>query len=307
MQDIVGSNTVLLVDDEPDTLRMLRSALEGAGISVLVAGSGKAALDLLQHILPSLIVMDGMMPGLDGFETALRIKNNPALAHIPIIFLTGLTDSDHVLAAFEAGGGDYVRKPVDLAELLARVRLHMAQGRAVHAGAAGLDATGRMMLATDAEGSFLWCTPRAEQAIMRLVPGWRRDDAALPGELRTTVMRLLAKSGGVGATMRMERPDGTGSLELVVVARYRENEVLIRLKEIDPDQDVNRLRERMQLTDRQAEVLLWVSYGKSSSDISDALAISPRTVQKHLERIYERLGVETRSAAAAIATRLMRE
>jgi len=89
----------------------------------------------------------------------------------------------------------------------------------------------------------------------------------------------------------------------VLIAQYRENEVLIRLNPFDPAGDAVRLQARLALTEREAEVLLWISYGKSNADISDVLEISPRTVQKHLERIYEKLGVETRAAAAAIAIR----
>jgi len=83
--------------------------------------------------------------------------------------------------------------------------------------------------------------------------------------------------------------------------------VLIRLNELNPEQDVVKLRDRLQLTQREAEVLLWVSYGKASLDISEVLSISPRTVQKHLERIYEKLGVERRSAAAAIAIQMLKQ
>jgi len=301
------SDTVLIVEDEPDSLRMLIAALENADIAVLVATSGKAALDLLGRIVPNLIIMDGMMPGLDGFETTLRIKRNPVYANIPIIFMTGLAECEHLIEAFEMGAVDYLRKPVNLGELLARVRLHMGLGRAVHAGAASLDATGRLMLATDAHGSLLWCTPRAERAISRIAPGWNRAGTALPLALRSQLMRLLAKSDTAGASIRIEQPSGVGTLELVVIGHYRENEVLIRLNELDPEQDVVKLRDQLQLTQREAEVLLWVSYGKSSSDISDVLAISPRTVQKHLERVYEKLGVETRSAAAAVATRVSQQ
>jgi DNA-binding CsgD family transcriptional regulator len=96
-------------------------------------------------------------------------------------------------------------------------------------------------------------------------------------------------------------------LELVLVTRYRENEVLIRLNELNPGKDVDRLAGSLSLTKREAEVLLWVSYGKSSSDISEVLEISPRTVQKHLEHVYEKLGVETRSAAAAMAIRAIEQ
>lgn len=303
-----GNNaTVMIVDDEADSLRMLTAALESADISVLVATSGKGALELLGHILPDLIIMDAVMPGMDGFETTARIKQDPRYSAIPVVFMTGLVESEHVVEAFEVGGVDYVRKPVDLTELLARVRAHMAQGRTVQASMASLDATGRMMMATDGQGSMLWCTPRAEQAIGGIAPGWRRGDGTLPPEIRNGVARLLARPDGVGSSLRIEQREGSGAVELVVIARYRENEVLIRLNELNPEQDVAKLRDRQQLTQREAEVLLWVSYGKSSSDISDVLEISPRTVQKHLERIYEKLGVETRSAAAAIAIRAIEQ
>ena len=297
------TDTVLVVDDEPDTLRMITAMLESADISVLVANSGSAALDLLGHITPDLILMDAVMPGLDGFETTLRIKQVPALAPIPVVFMTGLTESEHVVEAFEVGGVDYVRKPVNMQELLARVRVHMAQGRAAHASLASLDATGRLMMATDSNGNLLWCSPLAERAIARLSPGWSKADRVLPPQLATPVERLLARSDHGSATARVDLP--AGCLELGVIAQYRDDEVLIRLNEVDPEGDVNTLHERLNLTLREAEVLLWVSYGKVSSDISSVLSISPRTVQKHLERIFEKLGVETRSAAAAIAIRAM--
>lgn len=296
------SDTVLVIDDEPTSLGMITDALEAAEISVLVATSGEAALDLLDRILPDLILVDAIMPGMDGFETTLRIKRNTRLAGIPVIFLTGLTESEDVVEAFEVGGVDYVRKPVNLNELLARVRVHMAQGRAAYASAASLDATGRMMLATDTSGSILWCTPRAEAAISRLTPGWSGRASGMPPMLRQPVERLLTE-GTAGASVRVDHSPADGMLELVLVTRHRANEVLLRVNELNPRKDVEKLSANLRLTQREAEVLLWVSYGKSNGDISEVLDISPRTVQKHLEHVFEKLGVETRSAAAATAIR----
>lgn len=297
------SDTILVVDDEPDALRMLTAALERAEMSVLVATSGEAALELLGNIVPDLILMDAVMPGMDGFETTQKIKARPETSSIPVIFMTGLTESEHVVEAFEVGGVDYVRKPVDLNELLARVRVHMAQGRAFHASITSLDATDRLILATDATGNLLWCTPRAEQAIATLSPGWRRDKAPLPPEMRSQIDRLLAMEAG--AAVRVKGQQGEGELEMMVVAHYRDDEVLIRLNELSPEQDLARLQDRLPLTNREAQVLLWVSYGKPNRVISDVLQISPRTVTKHLERIFDKIGVETRSAAAAVAIRTM--
>ncbi|MFN4221967.1 MAG: LuxR C-terminal-related transcriptional regulator, partial [Novosphingobium meiothermophilum] len=254
------------------------------------------------HVTPDLILMDAVMPGIGGFAATARIKQRPELAHVPVMFMTGLTESEHVIEGFEVGGVDYLRKPVNVHELLARVRVHIGHARAMHAGAAGLDATGRLMMATDADGNLLWCTPMAEQAIARLSPGWDREQRALPEVMRASLARLLARDE-LGASARIEQGDCT--LELVVIARYRENEVLIRLNELNPKADVSRLQQRLSLTDREAEVLLWISYGKSNGMISEVLAISPRTVQKHLERIYEKLGVETRAAAAAVAIKVL--
>ncbi|MBO9579477.1 MAG: response regulator [Sphingobium sp.] len=299
------SDTILVVDDEPDALRMLTSVLERAEMSVLVATSGEAALELLGNIVPDLILMDAVMPGLDGFETTQKIKACPETASIPVIFMTGLTESEHVVEAFEVGGVDYVRKPVDLNELLARVRVHMAQGRAVQASVTSLDATDRLILATNARGNLLWCTPRAEQAISRIAPDWRRENPQLPSDIRSQIERLLAMSATAGASVRVKQTDGDGELELMVVAHYREDEVLIRINELNPNDDLARLQDRLPLTNREAQVLLWVSYGKPNRVISDVLQISPRTVTKHLERIFDKIGVETRSAAAAVAIRII--
>ncbi|MCY1672003.1 DNA-binding response regulator [Novosphingobium sp. SL115] len=296
-------DTVLVVDDKPDSLRFLTDTLESAGITVLVAISGKAALDLLEHIVPDLILMDAVMPGMDGFSTTALIKARAELAHVPVVFMTGLTESEHVIEGFEVGGVDYLRKPVNVHELLARVRVHIGHARAMHAGAAGLDATGRLMMATDPQGLLLWCTPMAEQAITKISPEWSREQGTLPAVLRGPIERLLGRNAGQGASAKVEQADST--LELVVIAQYRENEVLIRLNELNPRADVERLQQRLSLTDREAEVLLWISYGKSNGMISEVLSISPRTVQKHLERIFEKLGVETRAAAAAVAIKVL--
>ena len=297
-------DTVLVVDDKPDSLRFLTETLEGAGITVLVATSGNSALDLLEHVVPDLILMDAVMPGFDGFETTARIKARPNLVHVPVMFMTGLTENEHVIEGFEVGGVDYLRKPVNVHELLARVRVHIGHARAMQAGAAGLDATGRLMMATDNRGLLLWCTPMAEQAISRVSPDWNREKGALPSILRAPLERLLGRSTTPqGASAKVDQ--GENTLELVIIAQYRENEILIRLNELNPKADVMKLQQRLSLTDREAEVLLWISYGKSNGMISEVLLISPRTVQKHLERIYEKLGVETRAAAAAMAIKVL--
>jgi DNA-binding NarL/FixJ family response regulator len=301
MRPAPGEATILVVDDETNALRFVVEALEGAGCRALVATSGPAAIERLQHIEPDLILIDALMPGLDGFETTARIKADPALAHIPIIFMTGLTDSAHVVKAFKAGCADYVRKPVDIAELKARVQTHIANGRMMQASLAGLDASGRLVLATDAEGGFLWCTPLAEQLIARAVPGWSKESATVPPLFQSAIARLLAMRAAANPSVKLEH--AALALELTLLAPHRDNEHLIRFTHIDPQADAEKLRRSFSLTPREAEVLLWISYGKPNRVISDILSISPRTVHKHSERIFEKLGIENRSAAAAVAIR----
>ena len=120
---------VMMVDDDADELMMIGESMEHAGLATLAAPSGNAALELLERATPDLIVLDALMPGLDGFETCRRIKADARLSHLPVIFMTGLREPENIVRGLESGGVDYVTKPVNIAELLARVRIHIANSR----------------------------------------------------------------------------------------------------------------------------------------------------------------------------------
>lgn len=294
--------TVLIVDDTPDSLRFLTDTLEAIGLPVLIATTGEGALELLKHAMPSLILMDAVMPGMGGFEATKAIKANPAWAHIPVIFMTGLTESEHVVRGFDSGGADYVRKPIEVDELLARVRLHLNNARARQASEAGLDATGRMIAAIDMHGNLLWCTPMAREIIDKHAPDWDSTSNLLPAPFHNLATRLASPDAETGSSAKVDVGRDI-SIEMVLVAHYRDNERLLRINEINPATDIARLQSRHHLTSREAEVLFWISFGKPNRVISEVLNISPRTVNKHLEQIFEKLGVETRAAAAAVAVR----
>ena len=123
---------ILVVDDTPANLRLLVDYLEGHSYEVLVALSGDEALERLTFVQPDLILLDVMMPGIDGFETCRRLKQSEQSKDIPVIFMSALADLDSKVAAFNAGGADYVCKPFQVEELLARVRTHL-RARRVHA------------------------------------------------------------------------------------------------------------------------------------------------------------------------------
>ena len=115
------SSTILIVDDEPAGRHTLESILEGQGYRLEMAGTGLEALKIAGELLPDVILLDVMMPGMDGFEVCRRIRNDPALAEIPIIMLTALDDRQSLLDGLESGADDYITKPYDRFELRARL------------------------------------------------------------------------------------------------------------------------------------------------------------------------------------------
>ncbi|RFP21870.1 hybrid sensor histidine kinase/response regulator [Duganella sp. BJB488] len=123
--------TILIVDDIPANLDVLVNYLEENQFRVLVAQDGEEALERCGLVQPDLVLLDVMMPGIDGLETCRRLKQDSATAPIPVIFMTALTDSENVVAAFDAGGVDYVTKPIRITEVLARIHTHLAL-RAMH-------------------------------------------------------------------------------------------------------------------------------------------------------------------------------
>lgn len=292
---------VLIVDDTPDTLDFLTEALEAEGMTALVATSGPAALRLVGQIAPDLILMDGVMPGMSGFETTRILKQTPGVEHVPVIFMTGLSETEHVLDGLSAGGVDYVTKPIVLAELLARIRVHLANARVAFGARSALDATGRNLLSIDREGRLLWCTPRTEALLAAL---FGKDGTGPEGGLSEALaQRLLGLAQEGRGSLRIEA--GGRRIEFAWLNPLGPEEYLFRVTEEVPGAREAVLRAAFGLTMREAEILLWLAQGKANKDISEILGISPRTVNKHLEQVFDKLGVENRATAAALATRAL--
>ncbi len=119
------TSIILIVDDMPNNLKVLSDTLADANFEVAIATSGETAIQQLEHTPVSLILLDVMMPGIDGFETCARLKANPATANIPVIFMTALSDPVNKVKGFELGAVDYITKPFEQGEVLARVRSHL--------------------------------------------------------------------------------------------------------------------------------------------------------------------------------------
>lgn len=296
---------VLVVDDSPETLSLLTDALEEAGVTVLVAVEGANALTLVEQITPDVILMDAMMPGMDGFETCRRLKTNKALAHVPVIFMTGLSETEHIVKGLDAGGVDYVTKPVVPNEIIARMRVHLANARQTQSAQVALDNAGRFLMSASLDGRVLWSTPQATRLIGGLFTALPGEGYLLPSTVRDWLLRVHGAPGTPPDTI--EVPDGTGArtLKLSYVGQIGEQEVLLRVADAVRIKDEDVLRLALNVTQREAEVLAWIARGKPNRDIAEILGLSPRTVNKHLEQIYAKIGVENRAAAAAIAVRAL--
>jgi signal transduction histidine kinase len=119
------SQTVLIVDDNPTNLEVLSETLTSAGLQVAVAIDGESAIEQVQYSQPELILLDVMMPGMDGFETCQQLKANPSTQDIPVIFMTALSDTDNKVKGLSVGAVDYIGKPFQQEEVLARVKVHL--------------------------------------------------------------------------------------------------------------------------------------------------------------------------------------
>lgn len=294
-------DTVLVIDDSPDSLGFVTEALKKTGIAVLVATSGKAALSVCERVTPDTILMDAVMPGLDGFETCRKLKEQPGLQHVPVIFMTGLSETEHIVKALECGGVDFLTKPIDVDELKARIKVHLKNARSVQSAHVAMDASGRHLVAVSSEGAILWTTPQIQTLLARTgnadmslfqlgraLGDWMDSGREMSG--RNNLMLGLSEDLAV---------------QLHALGRVGPDENLFRLTAEDEAGQMSALQQEFTLTQRESEVLIWIAKGKSNKDIGEILSLSPRTVNKHLEQIFVKLGVENRASAAVRAAEVM--
>ncbi len=292
--DLGKKPVILAVDDASDTLGMLSAVLEGADMTALVAADAESAISLLSHITPDLILMDASMPRMDGFEATRAIKSRETFAHIPVVFMTGLSGPEDVVKGFEAGGVDYITKPIVPQVMLARVRTHLANARLAQSARRALDASGPPVMAVNRAGQVRWVTPEGLKLLDETTDEWRSRLAPV----------LAAIIQGKSDNVRLKQTS-KGTIFASFIGDSQPGEFLIRLKDANAPTEAAILKTVFALTDREAEVLGWLAKGKADRDIATILACSPRTVAKHLEQIYSKLQVENRTAAAMQAVHVL--
>lgn len=291
------SSVVLVVDDAPDTLRMLCDALAIEGYTVLVARDAIEALERFEMAVPDAVLLDAIMPGENGFALCRRLKSEPSWAHVPVIFMTGLAETEQIVEGFASGGVDYVVKPLKIPEVLARLATHLRNAHVSRLAREAVDVAGLGVVLLDSQGRIAWRSPQAMHWLEEAL-GPQDDVTPLKGWLQAAITQ--------GETLT-PLPNGS-QLQAQYLGQTGPGETMILLRQ--GGSAVNAAHKRLSgavLTPRETEVLSWLAKGKTNRDIADILGMSPRTVNKHLEHIFEKLGVETRTAAAAIASSLLQD
>jgi DNA-binding NarL/FixJ family response regulator len=304
-------NTVLVVDDVPANADVVLNHLTAGGFRVLYAGSGARALKQLEYSVPDLILLDIKMPGLDGIETCRLIKQRREWRNVPIIFITGADELSQKLAAFEAGGVDFVTKPILPEEVEARVRTHLRlrelQAELEQKNQAlieeielRLDAEKQLEARLDQafviasyEGGVHFSTRQAGILLQAFFPS--TSMTTLP----EAIVRWLASA-------ERQRPlvvqnSQKGDLQIDHLASSDStNLALLRLEQRNSCWGPKALQ-TLGLTPREAEVLYWITEGKTNPEIATILDTTLHTVKKHNNKLFAKLGVETRMAAARLA------
>ncbi len=287
----IEQNIALVVDDDPDSLTMVSSALEESGMTVIVARDGQTAIDLVGRIDPDVILMDALMPHMDGFEACRRLKQQPHSTNAPIVFMTGLTEADDVVRGLTAGGVDYITKPVVVDELIARIGIHIVNSKLIQSARDALDVSGRSLLAFDRRGRLVWGSKKALAAFQATNPEYEK--------LREWLMTCASKPVSQLSPLLMN------GIEFLYVGLSSSDEILVKFKQPSHETSEQILARLLSLTSRESEVLYWLTMGKTNRDISTILGLSPRTVNKHLEQIFQKMGVDNRTSAAVAADRIL--
>jgi len=295
-------NVALVIDDSIESIHMLNDVLEEAGFTVLVALEGSQALTITKNIKPDIILLDAIMPNMDGFETCKQLKLNPQLIDVPIIFMTGLSDTEHVVMGLTAGGVDYVTKPINADELIARMRVHLTNARMTQSARMALDTAGQYLFTVDVNGQLLWATPQVNQLLDSAQS--ETGSEALGIRLSSILLDWLKHKPETGNQLKLPQLVQPLTIEMLNFIDHRE--YLLRLSNPHkPADDTHALKEQFGVTGREADVLLWIANGKTNREIGQILDMSPRTVNKHLEQIFRKLNVENRTSAAAIAIKCL--
>ncbi|MFT7222739.1 MAG: DNA-binding CsgD family transcriptional regulator [Cellvibrionaceae bacterium] len=196
--------------------------------------------------------------------------------------MTGLSYTDSVVKGLYAGGVDYIAKPIVNSELVARMRVHIANNRLTLSAKSALDMAGHYIFAINGKGRQRWSTPQVNQLLEKAdsTGQW------LPHEFTLVLERWVKDKPTMGSTLPLETP--TKKLKLYFLGNSSNDEYLIRLIDQEKSQEATVLKNHWKLTNRESEVLYWIAKGKANREIGQILGASPRTINKQSENIYKK-------------------
>jgi CheY-like chemotaxis protein/DNA-binding CsgD family transcriptional regulator len=295
---------VMIVDDTPGNLALLSETLSEAGYRVLVATDGSSALEQIAYLTPDIILLDVLMPGIDGFETCNRLKSKPETAHIPVLFMTALSELDDLLRGFGEGAVDYLVKPLRPPEVLARLDVQLSQSRNLRRVENFLNNSPFSALAIDSSGYITWLTPEGARWMddflqKHMLAGKHELNSPLPKPILEWVKQSLTVAEKLEEGSFESYRAGV-SFSVKITPCQKAGEYFLILEKNTREWDIDSVKTSMGLTFREAEILMWISRGKTNKEVGVILGSSPRTINKHLEHIFEKLGVVTRAAAVSI-------
>lgn len=302
--NILSNSTVMIIDDTPENLALLSDTLSESGYRVLVATDGTSALEQIGFLKPDIILLDVLMPGINGFETCKRLKNDASTSTIPVIFMTALSELDDLLRGFEEGAVDYLVKPIRPPEVLARVEAQLNQSRRIKRAEIALQNSSYSVLAVTDNGYITWLPESGRQGLAECMQGFETVNSysvgsQLPPPLYSQFLAQLEATENNGSAVH-EVTQGNLSFSFRIMQCQHTKEYLLLLDKRKDAWDLDDVRSSLGLTLREAEILMWISRGKTNKEMGVILGTSPRTVNKHLEHIFEKLGVITRAAAVSV-------
>ncbi len=308
-------STILIVDDVPENLAVLFEVLSVAGFEVLVAESGVTALERLPVLRPDLILLDVQMPDMDGFEVCERIKESPEFGDVPVIFMTALTETVDKVKGFRVGAVDYVSKPFEAEEVLARVKAQLELRRLQRELEQRNETLGaeverrrvaerqleesldQAIMVVSIEGRIHFCTRHGWDLLGRYFE--LSEDGGLPIPILEWVQAQKREP------LDIRVGEGCLLVRSFTEGEAKQDTLMLRLEEKLPILSPEPLQ-ALGLTPREAEVLFWLTQGKTSPEIAVILDAALNTIKKHAQNIFLKLGVENRTAAALKAWEALR-
>ncbi|MBA3530646.1 MAG: response regulator [Ardenticatenales bacterium] len=313
---------LLIIDDNVTNLKVAIDHLQSYGFEVLVARSGEMGLERARYAHPALILLDVQMPGIDGFETCRRLKAHPDTAAIPVLFMTVLSDPIDKVKGLEMGAVDFLTKPIDLAETIARVQTHLALRdlqlhleERVRERTSALEAEMERRTRHEQERERLVAVISQQSEQLRLLAGQllaaqQQTRQGVTTELDQAIQQKLHLVQAELATLQTvphtdERTALAAPLEraqaLLDEMQQTTRRLATTLNEPSLPETALHTSPLLHLTTREREVLTLLAEGRSAADIAELFVLSPATVHTYTRRIREKLGIQELAALIRFA------